>query len=107
MSKKKKIDLHRGGKVKCENGKVLKVKPHSERTYLALWRGNGAMIETLAYSKKVKGEVNSDRIHLIIRDGNGKKQGWLMNIEDAEHIIEGLICSIRLTGIRGVPRSGK
>jgi hypothetical protein len=108
--KKKKYDkylkLKNGGKVLCKDGSVLKLKPHSEREYLSYWEGNGACMEVLAYSEKLKGCVDSDRIHLRIRDSKGKKQGWLMNIEDAEHIIEGLVVAMRLTGKRGVPRRG-
>lgn len=108
MGKKKKydkeLDLKDGGKILCKDGTVLKLKPHSERTYLAYWKGNGALIEVLSYGKPWKGEHESDRIHLIVKSGDGKRQGWLMNIEDAEHIIEGLIGAIRYTGLRGVPR---
>ena len=106
MKKKNRIDLHKGGKMKCDNGKTVKIKPHSERVYLAAWKGNGVVIETLSYSEQLKGNVDSDRIHLIVRDCRGKKHGWLMNIEDAEHIIEGLIVAMRKVGERGIPRSG-
>jgi hypothetical protein len=109
MAKKNKklgkyLDLKKGGKIKCKDGTILKLKPHSEREYLAYWKGNGACMEVLAYSKKWKGHHKSDRIHLIIQDGAGKRRGWLMNIEDAEHIIEGLVVAMRLTGNRGVSR---
>ena len=100
------LGLKQGGKILCKDGTVLKLKPHSERIYLAYWQGNGALIEVLAYNKRWKGESESDRIHLIIRSAGRKRRGWLMKVEDAEHIIEGLIVAMRLTGSRGVPRRG-
>ncbi len=111
MSKKKKkydkqLFLKRGGKILCKDGTVLKLKPHSDREYLSYWEGNGACMEVLAYKERWEGYVDSDRIHLIIRSGDGTRKGWLMNIEDAEHVIEGLVVAMRLTGKRGVPRRG-
>ncbi len=109
MSKKKKkfdkeLEVIKGGRVLCKDGSVLKLKPHSDRVFLSYWEGNGAFMEVLAYKERWKGRVDSDRIHLIIRDSKGKRRGWLMNIEDAEYIIEGLVVAMRLTGKRGVPR---
>lgn len=109
MGKKKKkydkyLDVKRGGKILCNDGTVLKLKPHSERVFLSYWTGNGACIEVLAYEEKWKGHHKSDRIHLITRDSTGKRRGWLMNIEDAEYVIEGLIIAMRLTGNRGVSK---
>jgi hypothetical protein len=104
--KKNKLDLHRGGKLKLHNGKTLKVKPHSERVFICVWKGNGAMIETLCYSERQPGLVDSDRIHLKVRDGEGDKQGWMMNIEDAESIIQGLANAIQKAKGLGVPREG-
>ena len=104
--KKKKLDLHRGGKLKLHNGKTLKIKPHSERVFLVVWKGNGAMIETLCYSERQPGLVDSDRIHLRIRDSEGDRHGWQMNIEDAEHIIQGLANAVNKAEELGIPREG-
>ncbi len=106
MKKNKGIDLHKGGKLKCDNGNKIKVEPHSERVYLTVWKGNGAVIEVFSYSERQKGCVESDRIHLVISAAGKERRGWLMNIVDAECIVEGLIVAMREAGNRGVPRDG-
>ena len=83
------IDIRKGGTVNFGEGKVVVVEPHSERVWLEVW-GNGTLIEVLCYSQPQIGNVESDRIHLLITPAGGERLGWLMNIEDALAIIGGL-----------------
>jgi hypothetical protein len=102
----KKIDIERGGEVKLGNGKRLKVKPHSNRVYLTYWLENGAVIESLVYTERQPDSVDSDRIHLFVKPGDGKRVGLLMNIEDADEIILALATAIVKAKSLGVPRNG-
>ncbi len=68
--------------------------PHSGRVYAEVWQ-NGSVIETLVYADSQTGEDFSDRIHLMITDQGGVRQGWLMNEEDAIAVIRGLEIGIK------------
>ena len=100
------LDLHKGGTLELDSGKTMEFISHSERVYLSVWQGNGAFIETLCYSQPQEDCVESDRIHLFIGQGNGEAEGWLMNIEDAECIINGLANAINKADELGIPRNG-
>jgi hypothetical protein len=96
------IDICGGGTIKYDDGREVVIETHSERVWVEVW-SNGAIIETLCYSEPQEGSVNSDRIHLIITDGNGERTGWLMNIEDAIAIIGGLSRAVSRAIDLGVP----
>lgn len=80
----------------------MAVPPHSQRVYGELWQ-NGAFIEVLCYEQPQPGEDESDRIHLMITDCDGKRRGWLMNIEDAGAIMKGLGLGIKKARVYGIP----
>lgn len=94
-----------GIEIELHDGRKLKFEGHSERVFLCVWQGNGAFIETFCYSQRQDGAVNGDRIHLFIGQGNGEVQGWLMTIEEAENIIQGLANAINKAEELGIPRS--
>lgn len=68
--------------------------PHSERVYAEVWQ-NGSVVETLVYTDPQPGEDFLDRIHLMVTDQSGVRQGWLMNEEDVLAIIRGLEVAIK------------
>lgn len=78
------------------------IPSHSERVYGELW-SNGAFIEVLVYSQPQPGYDGSDRIHLMVTDCDGKRRGWLMNIEDATAIVTGLQKGIEKVKECGIP----
>jgi len=97
-----KIDMQLGGTFRCDDGREVTVEPHSERIHLTHW-SNGVIFEVLLYSERQEDCVDSDRIHLLITADNGERTGWLMNVEDASEIIEGLSRGINYAIQRGYP----
>jgi hypothetical protein len=59
------------------------------KIYTASYK-NKAKIEVFYHKRKVKGEVNADRIQLIITPFDSKPRGWLMTGLEATDIIVGL-----------------
>jgi hypothetical protein len=96
------IDLKLGGTIELQPGRVIEIPPHSQRVFGELW-GNGAFIEVLFYDEPQPDQDPSDRIHLLITQADGKRRGWLMNVEDANSIIGGLSVGIRCALEKRVP----
>jgi hypothetical protein len=97
--------LQEGGVIMYDDGKEVEIEPHSERVWLEVWH-NGTTIETLCYSRWQDGNMESDRIHLVITPDGGERMGWLMNIEDANAIVMGLSRAISRAIELGIPVSG-
>lgn len=57
--------------------------------FKSVWK-NGATIRIVYYKNRQKGEVNSDRIHLLFKPEDANERGWIMNIQDAVDVIYGL-----------------
>jgi hypothetical protein len=87
------FDIKRGGIVEFEDGHQVEVLPDAERVWGELWH-NGAFIEVMCHSEPRCPEP-SDRIHLQITDGGGNRKDWLMNVEDAMAIVQGLTMAVR------------
>ena len=51
---------------------------------------NGCKIEVVYHHKQLKGEINEDRIQLLISPEGRKTRGWLMTQMEAVDIINGL-----------------
>jgi len=94
--------IQNGGTIQFDDGTKIVIAPHSERVWIAVWH-NGTTIETLCYSQPQEGNVESDRIHLVITPEGGERIGWLMNIEDAVNIITGLSRAIDKAIDYGIP----
>ncbi len=97
-------DIKEGFDFNLDNGKVLKVEPHLERVALRIWRGNGAMMETLVYSEPYEGEYENDRVHLIVHSEDAEPGGFLMTIQEAEEMREILDVAIKEAKDMGIPR---
>lgn len=95
------MDLQSGGTIVL-GGNTIEVEPCKERIHGALW-GNGALIEVLFHAEPLEGEDVSDRIQLLITPAGGKRRGWLMNVEDALEVVEGLHTGIKLAVENNVP----
>ena len=87
------VDLLRGGIIEYPDGHKVTIPPHSQRVFGSIWH-NGAFIEVLFYEQTQPRQDASDRIHLLVTLANGKRNGWLMNVEDAIAIIRGLSVAI-------------
>ena len=72
----------------------------AELIFTALWK-NKAKIEFVYYPKPLKGEVESDCIHMLITPHGEKSRGWIMNIQDANDIIYGLSKTISIAIEKG------
>jgi hypothetical protein len=59
------------------------------KVYTAIYK-NKARIDIYYHARKQKGEVNADRIQLIIKPAGAKPRGWLMTGLEAIDIIYGL-----------------
>ena len=88
------VDAREGGTIEFEDGSRIEVPAHSQRVHGDIWH-NGAFVEVLFYQEPQPGEDPSDRIHLMVTDRNGDKDGWLMNAEDAVSIIRGLTAALQ------------
>jgi len=97
------MDLKNGGDLKWENGKEIHINPNPNRECLHI--AGDSHFQFLFYPEKLKGEDNSDRIHLLIKPYNSKMRGWLMNIEDAIVIIRGLSICIQKAIENRIPPS--
>lgn len=51
---------------------------------------NGCKIEVVYHHEQLKGEINEDRIQLLISPEGKKTRGWLMTQMEAVDIINGL-----------------
>ena len=98
---KKKLSTTGGGKLGD-----IRIPAHSQRVHLAVWEGNGTWIEVLFYQDRQPDHIHSDRIQLIIHPADGKKRGWIMNIEDAVEIIQGLSTAINKALAANIPVRG-
>lgn len=90
------MELKKGGTY----GDII-VEPNQERVHLEVWPNQ--VIEVIVYSDPQPNEDPSDRIHLIITDADGHRAGWLMNIDDASAVVDGLSAGIRRAVELGVP----
>ena len=95
------IDLKTGGRVELSPGRVVVIPPHSQREFLTVL--GRTLYEFLVYDEVQPGEDPSDRIHLLITDWKGERRGWLMNVEDALILIQGLSTCCRVVMERGLP----
>ena len=67
---------------------------------------NGATIEFVLYVDPLDGEDKTDRLQMLVTECDGKKRGWLMNIEDAMVIMRGLSRLVDNALRVGMPVSG-
>ena len=87
----------------CDNGKVVKIKSHSQRTGLRFWRGNGVIMETLVYEEPQDGEYENDRVHLLVHPEGEDKSGFLMTVLEARQMVEILEEAIKKSLELGIP----
>lgn len=99
------VNLQDGGTITWPDGHSVEIPPHSNRAYGTIWR-NAAFIETLVYTERQPGVVESDRIHLLVTAAGGDPDGWLMNIQDAREVIQALETAIAVAQVLGIPESG-
>lgn len=92
--------------VTFDSGKSIEIPVCEDRIYALCWE-NGQLIEVLFYEEPQDGEDPSDRIHLLITPEGEKPRGWLMNVDDAISIIEGLSMGCRLAMKAGIPTQGE
>lgn len=59
------------------------------KIYTATYK-NKAKVEIFYHKRKVKGEIDADRIQLIITPAGSKPRGWLMTALEATDIVYGL-----------------
>lgn len=95
-------DTRMGGTVKFPDGHCIEIPAHSQRVHGEIWH-NGAFIEVLFYQEQQPGKHPSDRIHLMVTDGEGNRSGWLMNTEDAVSIIRGLTTAVQAAIESNIP----
>lgn len=95
------IDCKLGGTVDHGDGRIVKIQPHSQREYLAVY--GKTVYEFFLYENPQPNEEESDRINVIIKDYDGKFTNWLMNVEDAVVFIRGLSLCIQKAIEIGIP----
>ena len=77
----------------------------AELIFTAIWK-NKAKIEFVYYPEPLKGEAESDCIHMLITPAKEKTRGWIMNIQDANDIIYGLSKTISVAIEKGKKNYG-
>ena len=91
-----------GDLITFDDGTTLNVPPRSDRVFGTIWP-NGAFIEVIVYQEPQPNEDPADRIHLMIHPEGQEQRGWIMTIEDALCIIQGLSTGIQEAIRLGIP----
>ncbi len=96
-------DITLGLELICDNGKVVKIKPHSQRVGFRFWQGNGVVMETLVYEEPQDGEYENDRIHLLVHPEGEPMRGYLLTVFETRQMVEILEEAIKKSMELGIP----
>lgn len=75
--------------IRQDQGKQERGKKIEQSVFSYEYR-NGCKIEVVYHHKRLRGEINEDRIQLLISPEGRKTRGWLMTQMEAVDIINGL-----------------